>query len=444
MVKYTNLVYFKGGEILDKEIIKNKAIGAFKMMLFYKVINQALILFKSNLIAKHMVDSYNMPSYSQAIFFIGLLVGLINEAVLIGLVPIFTDLKLKHGDKEKNGRFEFLNNLVSLSFVFSLLLAFLAFFLGPKFIELRLDPSNNLGEVVGLFRLGLFMLIPMLTRTAYLAYLQSNHGFKSGLVGGVYYNLVLIVFLLFFRNTGLGGLMLATVVANLSYYAIIIPIMRKQDYSFNFDLSFSKERFGDFLNLFLELVVFLIILRWSDSIDLDLRKESYNLAKAVVDVPRGILIISIVTIAFPLFSENYNSRSKEGFKYSMSYLSQELVKFGGLMVLIMLLLSEPFIRGAYGGTVELEHMDNIRLAFRLATITMFIEGFMLLYVRAFIGMRNLKTPILVSLIGLSSKYFILKALARTYPEQAYPIALLLATGLMTGLYYMALRKKELV
>ena len=175
-----------------------KAMKSAQMIIVFSIISRALSLTKESLIASKIGNYFTTDSYFTAFVASTLLADIIGEGISTSMVPILLRIEAKDGKEKK---IEYVNNMLHLAILFSLALIMLSWILSPIVIKIMakgfLEDEFNLS--VKLMKVGLPIILFIIVRSVFIAFLQSNHGFKAGAKSWAYYNMVYIVFLVFFN-----------------------------------------------------------------------------------------------------------------------------------------------------------------------------------------------------------------------------------------------------
>ncbi len=135
--------------------------------------------------------------------------------------------------------------------------------------------------------------------------LQSNHGFKAGARSWVYYNIVYIVFLIFFNQYGTHGLMVAGILASAVQLYSIIPTLKSMGYKYERKLNFKDIYLKEASIMLMPIIIGLSVNRVNILIDkaiastLPVGSISWlNYADDIIQLVLGIFITAIVTVFF--------------------------------------------------------------------------------------------------------------------------------------------------
>ncbi|NLV89404.1 MAG: hypothetical protein GX021_08605, partial [Tissierellia bacterium] len=178
-------------------------------IIYFAALSRFLIIIKDMITASRLGVSYKMDSYILALSTIMLVTKIVGDGIVVALIPLLQEIQGKYGIYKK---VDYTNNLINITIIISLIL-FVTGFVGAPIIMKIFGPgfgAVELEKAVLLFRLGLPIIALYWLKSIGGGYLQSEHAFRAGAKGGVSYELVLILYLLFFsRDFQLRGLMVA-------------------------------------------------------------------------------------------------------------------------------------------------------------------------------------------------------------------------------------------
>ncbi|NMA85874.1 MAG: hypothetical protein GX968_00955, partial [Tissierellia bacterium] len=221
---------------------------------------------------------FKTDAYFVAFAGITVLAEIIGEGISTSLVPTLMKIEAKEGKMKK---LEYINNILNMIILLSLGLIILNWILSPVVLKVLAKGfiEKELYLSIELMKLGLPMILFILIRSVFVAFLQSNHGFKAGAKSWVYNNIVYIIYLLFFNKYGVYGLMVAGVLASLSQLFSVIPASINMGYKYEFKLNSKDVYFKEMIVLLIPIIVALSVNRVNLLID---RSMASNLPKGSI------------------------------------------------------------------------------------------------------------------------------------------------------------------
>lgn len=400
------------------EKVKNLSKKNFKLIFSYNLISQMFILFRTVLLSKYIAGYYDLDGYYLAILGATYVAELIGEGFLEVTVPVFHKIREERG---REGSHYFLNNLVNLFAIISLILIAIGFIFAPSIIKLFGGSSlDNMADVVTMFRLALPMLIIIMIRPIYLGYLRSSHGYRSGVVGGAYMNIIYVIYLYFFARFGLKGLIITGIFANAAHFLIIPKMMGLEGYKYKMVLNLKdeqvKEGLKDLLPMLGFMVAYIIILRAELKL-LAFSQNTFGTAiLANIDFVfkyLSVLVVnSFIMMSYSFLSETFSTRDKENHIYILNRTIEILLKVILPVTIVVLVFTDAvgslFFTAGPGNilvkVLDKEVFAGSIAALKFSGIAYLLVSLNLLLLREFYSIRQYVEPIIIGLLTLGINY----------------------------------------
>lgn len=422
-----------------------KAMKSAQMIIVFSIISRALSLTKESLIASKIGNYFTTDSYFTAFVASTLLADIIGEGISTSMVPILLRIEAKDGKEKKR---EYVNNMLHLAILFSLALIMLSWILSPIVIKIMakgfLEDEFNLS--VKLMKVGLPIILFIIVRSVFIAFLQSNHGFKAGAKSWAYYNMVYIVFLVFFNRFGVIGLMVAGILASAIQLYSVIPASVKLGYNYERVIDFKDIYLKELLIMIMPIVIGISINKVNVVVDKSIASTLaagsiswLNYANDIIQVILGIFVTAIVTVFFPIIAQEFNREDVRSLSTVMGKGTHLVVGITLPVSVILMTLSEPIVellfqRGRFG---PIATMMTSKVLFYYA-LGLGNMALILILTKAHYAMHNSITPMIASLIGVAlnyglnivlSKYMGVKGLALATTISTTVVAILLIKDL---------------
>ena len=354
--------------------------------------------------ANYRTDTY-LVAFSASVF----LVGIVADALIVSLVPIYQQIDRRDG---KEGRFHFTHNLISYWSIAGLVLMVLNFILAPYIVRV-FGPGFEAGEfrqAVRLFRYGAPIVMAHVYRAIFGGYLQSQHLFRAGAKGGVANALVFILYLVFLSNTfGLEGLMVAGIIAVGSQaFMLAKPVFKKQGYRYRPILE-RKDRSIVRLNRFIfPIIIGLGVNQLNGAVDNAVGSflaegtiAELSYATDIVDLFVGVVVAAMVTAIFPVVSETELRQKKAEIDQSLRY-SLRLVSVVVVPAMVTLVvMAEPIVRIFYQrGEFTAQATEPTALLLVYYATGILGMSLLLLVTRLYYANENTTGPILIATLAL--------------------------------------------
>ena len=364
------------------------------------------------------------------------------------MVPVLLKIETKEGKEKKIG---YVNNLLHIIMLTSLILMILGWFLSP--IIIRIMAKGFRGEefhlAVKLMRVGLPIISLIMIRSVFVAYLQSNHGFKAGAKSWVYYNIVYIIYLVLFNQYGTYGLMVAGILASLSQLFSVIPASKNMGYRYEKKLDIKDVYLKEMLIVMLPILLALSINRINIIVDKTVASSLsagsiswLNYANDIIQLVLGIFVTAIVTVLFPIISQEYHGEDVESLKNTMKKGMGWILNIIVPATLILVLLSEPIVRlffqrGAFGP--EATHMTAKALTYY--ALGLGSMAFVLILTKIHYAMHDSLTPTIHAILGVIINIILSIVLSEYMGTAGIALATSISTTLVTILLITGLNNK---
>lgn len=376
-------------------------------LIAFAVISRFLINIKEIIIENGIV--FRIDSYTLVLSTIMLFTKIIGDSAILALIPLFQEIKKKY-DLDK--KVEYTNNLINITLLI-FLAVFAAGFVGAPIIIKIFGPSLEsieLENAVWMFRAGLPIFELYLFKSIGGAYLQAEHGFRAGAKGGAVYELVLIVYLIFFaRYFGLKGYMAATVFAVLSQAYLIYITMKKKGYKYEFRVDFKDDNIKKSFLFLLTVIISSVINQMNTSIGstfASILSEGNVLelkhASEIISLFINLFVTAGITVIFPVLSESFIENDTEMLKQRVRNGIRYLLVFTIPVAILLMVMAEPIVkiffeRGALNSGASF-FTSQALVYYALGLPAMAMVPFI---TRAYYSMKDMQTPIVLGISMLT-------------------------------------------
>ena len=334
---------------------------------------------------------------------------LINGALSVAFIPIFTTYLTQKGSKEA---WEMGSSVLNLS-----LLVFLAFgiiiFLFPQqlnsLIVPGLDPETA-QTAANMTRIVAFGEIFLVIGSFLTATLQSYHRFIAPALAPVAYNLGIIFGIVFLSKAfGIYGVGFGVVIGAFFHFLLQFLMVRRFGYKYSFKLDFKNLGFRKVIKLSiprsagiglaqLELTVSIFLASLLASGSIAILRFSID----IQNLPIALFGSTIAVAAFPTLSSEWAGNKLEQFKATFLSSLHQILYLAIPLSIIFVTLRIPIVRLTLGsGLFDWE--DTVATATTLSFFSfgVFAQAGFLLVSRAFYSMHDTVTPLRVALASLA-------------------------------------------
>ena len=207
------------------------------------------ILISNKFGANAYTDAYKLSaSIPDTIFMI------IGLAISTTFLPMLSKVKVKNGTKEMH---KFANNIINILFIVSIILFIIASIFPEVIVNIIAKEASEetISITISLTRIILVNLIFLSVNACFTAILQVHEDFVIPSILGLFFNLPMIIYLLFFKDFNIYGLTIANVIGNLFKVLVQIPSLIKHGYKYEFFIDLKDERVKRILVLIIPVVI---------------------------------------------------------------------------------------------------------------------------------------------------------------------------------------------
>ncbi len=390
-----------------------KILKSSRFIIIAGLISKLLSLTKETLIASKLGSGAETDTYFTAIIAATLLADIIGEGISLGVVPILFKIEAKNGKKHK---LSYINNLLHIVILSALGLIFLGWFFSPVVLKIlvRGIEGKDLQSMLKLVRVGLPMGLFVMVRSIFIAFLHSEHSFRAGAKSWIYYYSVYIIFLTFFSNHGIYGLMITGIVASIVQLCSVIPTSINEGYKYESILNFNDVYLKEFLIMLIPIVISTSINMINVVVDKSFAstlvsgsKSWLNYSDTIIQLILGIFVTGIITVLFPMFCQKFNGGDTTSLKNLMSIGTRLILSVIVPTMIILITLANPIVkllfeRGKFGTTDTLM-TSQVLVYYALGLISM---SMILILTNFHYATHDPITPMKFAFIGVIANFIL--------------------------------------
>ncbi|EDK35171.1 murein biosynthesis integral membrane protein MurJ [Clostridium kluyveri] len=421
-----------------KKVIKGSAV-----VMLLIIIGKILALIRDALIAAKFGATYTTDIYNFALGIVYLL-----TTVSYGLTTTFIPLHWEHMQKgNKKERNNFVNNIINISSLFTIILTVLLIVFSKQIIYIFAHgfTSSNLifNESVEIVRILLISLIFVTLQSVVTGVLQSHKNFYEPAAMALMSNLVYIIYLIFLTSKyGMKGFAIATVMGFFIQFAINIPRYRKLGYGYKFMLDFKDKYAVQMFKMMIPVIVSTSLIQLNVFVNRSFATNIYFGAVTILDYANKVntlayevFAIGIAMIVYPTLSElaakNNTAEYKKALATSINAIMIIMVPAAvAIGILRHPLIDIIFKRGAF--TLQAANLTSSTLLFYCPAMVAY--GLRDIFNKAFYSIKDVKTPMINSFIGIVLNiiinFFIIKYMGVSGLALATSISATITTLLM--------------
>lgn len=390
--------------------------------------------------------------YADAYFSANIIPGLLNMtfvmSALVFFIPIYSECITSEGKEEAS---YFTSNLMTIFFLFNLLLSIIAFFLAPQMIKIvgpGLD-TETYAISVKLVR----MLVWSFPITAVVHVLinvsNANQKHLAPQLITVFNSLLSIVLMfIFVPKYGIYSVPLIGILA----WLVQIFLQQKfveNFYRYKIIFNLKDKRVKKILILSIPVIVATATVQINLSIDnmwsstLGIGSVSMlNYAQKVFNLINGTFTMALITVSYPILSTSYARKEYYTFFTNIKRNMRVIVFIMLPIVILCIICREEIIKIIYfRGTFKRESVRIVADLFMIYAMAIIFSGIKELSTRTYYIMEDSRTPTKISVFSIVINIFLNFILVRSLGVYGIAIATLVSTIVACCIQIILLKKK---
>ena len=410
-------------------------------------------------------DAYSIANSLPTIIYIVIIGGAINS--------IFVPQLVKHQKNDADSGKSFTDKLLTFVIIALLALSAIAVLLAPLIVKLY-APENWTRENFEVSVLFARFLLPQIFFYGLFAVLQqvlnARGHFAIPMYAPILNNLVVTITALLFLNIAVGPpvagwvedsainlLAIGTTLGVLMQAVVLIPVLKRVNYKFKFNLAFRNSGLGlasklaiwTFGYVVVNQITYVLITRLAagaNVVESDIGFTAYQNAYLIFMLPHSIIAVSLVTALLPRFSNLATEISKQDLILEVKRSIQTLI-FLLLPIAVLLASLAPNVTAILfaRGSASLE--NSISTGFVLSAFMFGLVPFSIFYLllRGFYALDDTKTPfifnIFLNVIHVVGALLLYNTLSGNSRIIGLALSLVISYLLITPIMYFYLLKK---
>lgn len=420
---------------------KNKVFKATFIVMLMTILSRIIGFSRDILAAYHfgVEGSYDIYVASVAIpESVFMIVGL---AISTTFIPMLSEIK---HNKSKEEMFRFSSNVINILSIISIFTIILGLIFTKEIVNIFVPnfSSEKIELTIFLTRITLFNIIFLCINACFLSILQVCEDFIIPALLGIFFNLPIIIYLIFFKDVSVVGLAIANVLGNLIRVLIQLPSLYKQGYKISLHINLKDKK----LKAMLILIIPVIIGAGANSINMLVDKSiasglvtgsmaALEYSQRLIQFVSTAITTSLVSVVYPIMANKLNEGDKEGF---LKYLSKSIIIICLFLIPITLgimFLSDDIIKVIYErGKFNSNAVTLTSMALLGYSIQLPFLGIRDILNSSLFSMKKTKVTTLNGIIGvvvnivlsiILSKYFGVLGIAIATSISAFVISILL-------------------
>lgn len=388
---------------------ENKTLKSSVFVMLLIILGKVFALIRDSLIAAKFGATYVTDIYNFALGMVYLLTT-ISYGLTTTFIPIHTESLQKGDGKESN---KFVNNVINTFSIGTIILTILMIVFSKYIIYVFGHGFQKdlmvFNTSIKITRIMLLSLIFISLQSVITGVLQSHKQFYEPAAMAMVSNIVYIVYLVFLTSKyGIVGFAIATVVAFLAQFIINVPKYKKLGYKYTTYMDVKDSKIKEMFYLMIPVIISTSVIQLNAFVNRSFATNIYFGAVTILDCANKIntlayevFAIGIAMIVYPTLSELAAKNDKNQYKMALArsiniILIIMVPAAVGIAVLREPLINVIFKRGAFSQNAA----TLTSQALLLYTPAMIAYGVRDILNKAFYAIKDTKTPMINSFIGI--------------------------------------------
>ena len=332
---------------------------------------------------------------------------IILGALSVAFIPVFTE---HLENKGKDDAFEMARAVLSVFLAIFILITIFIYILAEPMISNFIAPGFTIPrqlQVVELTRIILFGQVILVVGSFFIGISQSFQRFIIPAMAPVFYNLGIILGLVFLsKYFGIAGVAYGVVIGAFLHALIQLPLVWSMGFRFKFPSKFFHPGVKEIIRLMSVRTIGLAAEQINETVGIALATLAsigsvtyLTFAQHLQVVPIGLFGATLAQAALPVLSSERAHGRIEEFKITILTTMHQILFLTLPAAAILIVIRIPVVRLVFGASRfdwEATVLTGATLAF--LAIGLAAQAISLLLVRGFYALKDTKTPVIVSLI----------------------------------------------
>ncbi|ENJ9655708.1 murein biosynthesis integral membrane protein MurJ [Clostridium botulinum] len=429
---------------------ENKTLKSSVFVMLLIILGKVFALIRDSLIAAKFGATYITDIYNFALGMVYLLTT-ISYGLTTTFIPIHTE-GLQKGDKKESNKF--VNNVLNTFSIGTIILTILMIVFSKYIIYIFGHGFQKdlmvFNTSIKITRIMLLSLIFISLQSVITGVLQSHKQFFEPAAMAMVSNIVYILYLVFLTSKyGITGFAIATVIAFLAQFLINVPKYKKLGYKYTTYMDFKDSKIKEIFYLMIPVIISTSVIQLNAFVNRSFATNIYFGAVTILDCANKIntlayevFAIGIAMIVYPTLSELATKNDKKQYKVALGRAINMILIIMvpaavGIAVLREPLINVIFKRGAFSENAA----SLTSQALLLYTPAMIAYGVRDILNKAFYAIKDTKTPMINSFIGIVINIVINILLIKYLGVSGLTLATTISAILITIMMLLDLNKK---
>ena len=328
-------------------------------------------------------------------------------ALSVAFIPVFTEHLESKGKKDA---LEMAGAILNVSLAIFTVATILIFIFAKPLVSLIIAPGfspDRQDQVVSLTQIILFGQIILVFGSFFIGILQSFQRFIIPALAPIFYNLGIILGIVFLSNPfGIKGAAIGVIIGAILHASIQFPLVYSLGFRFRFPPKFFHKGVKEIMQLMSVRTIGLAAEQVNETVGVALASLAaigsityLTFAQHLQVVPIGLFGATLAQAALPILSYERARGRIEEFKVTLLTTLHQILFLALPATAILIVIRIPVVRLVFGASQfdwEATVLTGLTVAY--LAIGLSAQAISLLLVRGFYALKDTKTPVLVSLI----------------------------------------------
>lgn len=331
---------------------------------------------------------------------------LILGALSVAFIPVFTE---SLEEKSKEAAFEMARSILNVALLIFISITVFIYIFAPALTATIIVPGFTQSrqiQVVELTRIILLGQIILVVGSFFIGILQSFQRFIIPAFASVFYNLGIILGIIFLHQSlGIKGAAIGVLIGAVFHTLIQLPLILSMGFKFKLPAKLFHPGVKEILRLMSMRTIGLAAEQINETVGVALASMTsigsltyLTFAQHLQVVPIGLFGATLAQAALPVLSSERARGKIEEFKITLLTTMHQILFLALPATAILIVIRIPVVRLVFGAS-QFDWQATVLTGATLAFLSVGLssQAVSLLFVRGFYALKDTKTPVLVSL-----------------------------------------------
>lgn len=384
-----------------------------------------------------ILDSYQSAFKIPDLIFNILILGTLSSA----FIPVFNRLLHKKDLCEAQ---DLVDDVLVIIFFIMGTISLIMYFGAPYLVRIVAISyeGEKLQNTIELMRIMAFSPLIFSLSSVFTSILNTYKKFISAALAPIFYNIGIIVGVLFFYpRFGVNGLGYGVILGALLHLVVQIPAFINTKFPLKFTFGFNFDNLYKLWSLYWPRILVIDISMISIFIGTSIASTQqnavavFNLAFNLNTIAIGIVVVAFVTAIFPYLTESYSNNRKREFRNYVNITIMRILFALIPITFLMLNYRAQLVRIVYGsGNFDWEATNLVYKTFTAFVISLPFQGLIPLFSRVLYARHDTKTPMYIGIFSIVLTIISSNILSSTYGVVGVAIAFSLSIFIVCLIY----------